>query len=210
MMTETRIGLRRRVWRCSLGLAGVSVLTLSLSCINPALLNQGTGALYPLAPGDTPFVMLLVVNDTTADLDVTFNVDYGALQPVPYFFKTLSPGIHERGALVPYPFLRVAIGSLTNPFDPSIVAHLPTGLTVQVPFGHAPLVAGQDFQRGDTLVFHLVGDTRSASAITVDVGRIAGSSQTGPFTRADTFQTVELLLLQNGLTGNGIPTSTTP
>ncbi len=176
-------------------------MLLSLGCLNPNLVNSTTGRLYPLAPGDQPFVLATVINDTLATVDLQINVDEGRSTPSSYFFTDLDPLSRTAGTLVPYPFLRIAIGNLDNPFAPSIVGTFPDGLTIQVPFGQPALVAGQDLKKGDTIIFHLVADTRSPTAIHVDTGVLDGSTQQGPFSREDTFAVARLLLLTNGLAG---------
>jgi hypothetical protein len=93
------------------------------------------------------------------------------------------------------------LGDLDNPFATQIVATLPNGLTVQVPTEQPALVAGQDFKEGDTILFHFIGDPRVPSAIRLSVGVLDGESQVGPFSRADTFETVKLLLALNQLSG---------
>lgn len=198
------LGSPRRLVRGAFALAAL----LSLSCINPNLVNETRGGLYPLAPGDQPFVLVTMINDTTATIDVQLLVDEGRLQPTTYTFTNFEPGIRTEGVLLPYPFLRVALGNLDNPFAPSIAATLPTGLTVQVPFGQTALVAGRDFDRGDTIIFQFVADSRSPSAIRVATGLVDGETQEGPFTRADTFQTITALLLLNGLSGTTTGTTT--
>src|SRR5205085_919370 len=96
------------------------------------------------------------LNDTTATLSFQLLVDIGRTTPGTFFFQNFSPGERTEGVLVPYPFLRMAIGNLDNPFAPTISATLPDGLTVQTPFGHPALVAGTDFKSGDTIIFDFV------------------------------------------------------
>src|SRR5690606_10447650 len=129
--------------------------------------------------------------------------------PTIYTFENFEPGVRTQGVLLPYPFLRAALGNLDNPFAPSISATLPDGLTVQVPFGQTALVAGQDFDRGDTIIFQFVADARSPAAIRVATGIVDGETQKGPFSRADTFRTITSLLVANGLNLTGLGTGTT-
>jgi hypothetical protein len=189
-----------------LQLVGVCLLA---SCFNPQVVNNAVGGLYPTAPGNNPFVLATIVNDTTASLTGTITVDEGRLTPRTYTFTTLDPGTRTAGVLIPWPFLRLTIGDLANPFAPSIACTLPSGLTVQVPFGQTPLIAGQDVARGDTIIFDMVADARDPSAIRVSTSRILAETQTGPFSQADTFTTARLLLLQSGLGGlvGGAPTA---
>jgi hypothetical protein len=198
-----------RSWLVSLG--GVALLLACPGCFNPELVNSTVGGLYPLAPGDTDMVAVTIINDTSAVLDLQILVDDGRLTPQSFFFNDLDPGTRTAGVLLPYPFLRVNIGNLENPFTPSIVATFPdTGLTIQVPSGLASLVAGKDFDSGDAIIYQIVNDARTTTGIRVDVGIVDGATQEGPFSRADTFEVVRLLLLQNGFNTIGLGTITTP
>ena len=192
------------------GLGGAALLAAGSGCLNPELVNVTTGGLYPTAPGDTDMVAVTIINDTSATIDLQVLMDDGRLTPQTFFFTDLDPGTRTAGVLLPYPFLRVAIGNLENPFDPAIVATFPdTGLTIQVPSGQPALVAGRDFKSGDAIIYQIVNDVRTPTGIRVDVGVVDGSTQRGPFTRADTFEVVRLLLLQNGLNTIGTTTTTT-
>lgn len=174
-----------------------------VSCLNPEVFNSASGGLYPIAPGDQPFVLVEVINETTADIDFTISVDEGRVTPKTYVFSDISPLTRDAGVLLPYPFLRLALGDLENPFAPAITATLPDGLTVQVPSMQYALQAGVNFKQGDTVIYHVVSDARSPAAITISAAVIDGSTQTGPFSRADTFQTVRQLLLLNGVSAAG-------
>lgn len=189
-----------RIWR--LVVSASLCMVLASGCLNPDVFNSTAGGtLYPIAPGDQPFVLVEVVNDTTATVDFNITVDEGRVTPKRYVFADLTPATRDAGVLLPFPFLRVAIGDLENPFAPAITATLPDGVTVQVPSMQNALVAGVDFQEGDTIIFRLVADARSPTAILLSTGIIDGSTQGGSFSRADTFEVVKLLLLRNGLTG---------
>jgi hypothetical protein len=172
-------------------------LSLLSGCLNPAFLNSRSGGLYPTAPGDQPFVLATVINDTQATIDVRILVDEGRPTPTSYLFTDLDPQSRLAGTLIPFPFLRIAVGDLDNPFGAGTVATFQNGLTVQVPSGMPAMIAGVDFKEGDTIFFHFVGDPRAPSAIRTSAGILDGSSQVGPFGRADTFETVKLLLLLN-------------
>jgi hypothetical protein len=182
-----------------LAVAGTLTALSSLSCISPEVANKAGANFYPLAPGNQPFVLVTLINSTTASLDVTIEVDTGSSTPVPYFFQNITPGLRTQGVLLPYPFLRVSLGDPDSPFTPSIRATLPNNLTVEVPFGQPALVAGTDFQKGDTIIFDFVADARSNTAISVSTGIVPASTQLGPFSRANTFATVTALLAINGV-----------
>jgi hypothetical protein len=188
----------------------VAVGLSTSSCVNPNLVNQSGGELYPLAPGDQPYVLVTLINKTTASLSGQVLVDEGATTPLAIGFQNFLPGVTTKGILLPYPFLRVAVGNLDNPLAPSILATLPDGVTVLVPFGQTALVAGTDFKRGDTILFEFVADARSPTAITISTGIVDGSTQVGPFSREDTFQTVTALLLANGLDTNFLASPSSP
>lgn len=170
-----------------------------VGCLNPDLVNQSLGGLYPTAPGDTPFVLATVVNQTSASIDLRIFADDGSIQPPSLLFTNLSSKEKVAGTLFDWPVLRLSIGDPNNPTAPSIVATFPDGLTIQLPFGRAPLVAGQDYDSGDNVIFLLTEDPRSQTGIVISVGVIDGAGQEGPFTRADTFETIRLLLIINGL-----------
>jgi len=172
-------------------------------CLNPALFNQASGALFPTAPGDEPFLAVRVINDTTATLDVPIMYDDGLtylspLPPNPTFLITdLTPEVRETGVVLRWPVLRVALGDLDNPVLPAIVARLPEGQTAGAPFGHRALEVGVDYDRGDTIIFYINEDSRSAAVLTVSIGVIDGAAQGQP-SRADPFEATRLLLEAGG------------
>src|SRR5690606_36256038 len=115
----------RRGWVVAVtALAGLAGLA-SLSCVNPEVVKKTQGGLYPLAPGAQPFVLVTMIKDTTATIAAQLLVDEGRLQPTIYTFENFEPGVRTQGVLLPYPFLRAALGNLDNPFAPSISATLP-------------------------------------------------------------------------------------
>jgi hypothetical protein len=173
---------------------------LCSGCVNPDLVNTASGSLYPSAPGDEPFLLVKVVNDSTATLDVPIAYDDGT-NPLPFLVRDLTPEANEVGVLLEWPVTRVAIADLNNPFTPGVIAALPDGTTVAIPSLQQALTAGVNYQRGDTIIYRFLSDSRNPAAISVAVGRIDGSTQTGPFSRRDTFTTVRQLLQTTGLTG---------
>ena len=182
-----------RRWALPATLAGC--LALLCGCLNPEFLNAKSGGLYPLAPGDQPFVLVTVINDTQATIDTQIVVDEGRPSPTTYLFTDLDPQSRVAGTLILYPFLRMALGNLDNPFLGGTVATFQNGLTVEVPSGLPALVAGVDFKEGDTIFFHLIGDPNVPAAIRTSAGVLDGSTQVGPFRREDTFAVVKYLLL---------------
>jgi hypothetical protein len=183
-------------------LALCGTLPVTMSCLNPEQVNAAVGGLYPTAPGDTPFVLVRLINDTNASLDTVISIDQGSTVTRTIVVDDLTPGIRELGYLIPWPFLRVSLGALDSPFTPSITGTFGGGGSIAVPFGQPALAAGQQFDEGDTVIFRITGDIRTPSSVVVSSGLIDGATQTGPLSRADTFRTVELLLLNNAI---GVP-----
>lgn len=179
------------------GLALLGLVPLATGCLNPNLVNQAVGGFYPTAPGDTPFLMVQVINNTQARLDVPIVYDNGVTTPT-FFIRDLNPLSYDTGVVLAWPILRVAIGDLNDPVAPTISATYANGATQSVPFGHPALQAGVDYQRGDTIVFIVTGNAQSPAYLAVSVGRIDGATQVGSTQRADPFGVAELLLLQNG------------
>ncbi len=188
----------RSVGRGAAALVLLGLLACSTGCLNPQFVNSLSGNFYPVAPGGTGFVLARVVNDTDATVDFQLTADTGTVTPSTVTFRGLDPLSREEGTMFAWPILRLGLGNLDNPLEPSITATFADGLTIRVPFARAPLVGGTDFQRGDTVVFRLTADSRSPTYIRVAIGRINGAGQQGPFSRANTFQVAELLLLQSG------------
>ena len=181
----------------ALGLTLLGLVPLATGCLNPNLVNQVTGGFYPTAPGDTPFRMVQVVNDTQARLDVPIVYDNGITTPTVYI-RDLNPLSYDTGVVLAWPVIRLAIGDLTTPLSPTINATCASGATQGVPFGHPALQAGVDYVRGDTIIFFITGNAQSGAYLTVSVGRIDGAADAGSTKRADPFGVTELLLLQNG------------
>jgi len=178
----------------------IALLLWVSGCINPELVNSVGGNLYPTAPGDTRFLLVRVINETTATLDIPIAFEDGT-GSLPVLVADLTPAGREVGVLFDWPILRVAIADLDNPLAPGIIATYTDGTSITVPSQLNALVAEQDFFKGDTVIYQFTADARSPSAIRVSVGRVDGSTQEGPFTRSDTFEKVELLLQGNGLVG---------
>lgn len=187
-----------RALRATAALAALGVMLTCTGCLNPQFLNQFNASYYPTAPGDNPFVLVRLVNDTTAKIDVDVVADDGSVPPPVYSFTDLDSLSREAGVVVPWPIRRVSLGDPDQPMTASVTATFPNGLTTEIAPMQAALVAGQDFQRGDTIVYYFSADARSPAFITVSSGLIPGANQTGPF-RADTFSVLQLVLLRNGL-----------
>lgn len=175
----------------------MSLIALVTGCLNPEFLNQNARVLYPVAPGDEPFVLIWIVNDTPATIDIPLVYDDGLNENV-YQILALSPEVRETGILLEWPVLEVAIGDLDDPWVPSMIATFPDGTVSAVPFGNEALVAGSHFQKGDALVFYLNEDSRSDAFISVGIGKLDAEEQPPFYTRADPFEAARLLLILNG------------
>lgn len=174
------------------------LLPLVAGCLNPNFLNSSVGGFYPTAPGDEPFIMVRVINDTSATLDIPIVYDDGTTPTYTYIIRGLTPAGRDTGILLEWPVLRVALGDLNNPVLPLILAYYPDGSSSGVPFGQAALEAGVDYDRGDTIIFHITEDSRSAAYIRVSSGLIDGAGQTGTFDRGNPFERLRLLLFSSG------------
>jgi hypothetical protein len=175
----------------------LALLTASTGCVNPQLANRVTGDLYPITPGTQPYLMVRVINDTTATVDVPIVYNDGVADRE-YIISGLTPEASETGILLEWPVLEVAVGSLTDPYGSGIIATLPDGSVAAVPFGHDALQAGVNYDRGDTIIFYITPDARSEAFITISIGYIDADWQPDTFTRADPFEATRLILLLNG------------
>lgn len=192
---------RRRVNYLKLSLIAV-LLQLSIhGCLNPAFVNQlSGGSVVPLAPGDVPFVHILVVNSTA---DAILDIQFGWTPPFQGFITTFLHGIApntQMGTLLDCSVQQIGLG---NPLDLSVPAITITrgDLTFDVPASSFPLVfkKGSDFACGDTLVLNVIDDRSNGYGIKIVPGRVDGTTQTGPFSGPDTFQIVHGLLTLNGV-----------
>ncbi|NLX12047.1 MAG: hypothetical protein GXY44_00125 [Phycisphaerales bacterium] len=174
-------------------------------CLNPLFVNNASGGLYALAPGsDEPFLLVRAINDTQATLNIPIVFDDGMTsinQVLTRPINELSPEMKELGVLLPWPVIKLGIGSLDDrpefSLSPSIVAVFPDGNTIGVPFGYESLKEGLDFNKGDAIIFHFVADAQNIHFITLSIGRIDGATQTESFSRGDTFETIRQTLLFN-------------
>lgn len=176
----------------------VALLPMTGGCLNPDFLNSTVGGYYPTAPGDEPFVMIRVINETSAMLDIPIVYDDGTTPTFTYIIRGLTPTGRDTGILLDWPILRIALGDLNNPMLPLILAYYPDGSSGAVAFGQAALEAGVDYDRGDTIIFHFTEDSRSAAYIRVSAGLIDGATQTGSFDRGDPFERLRLLMTSTG------------
>ncbi len=172
-------------------------LASTSGCLNPGFVNQlAGGSIVPLAPGDTPFVQVLVIN-ATASKSLSFEFGWSPE------FQGFSTGFinnvvaeTQRGFLLACPVDKIGLG---NPLDLNQPAIVIDG-TVDVPASAFPLflLEGRDFYCGDTVVLTVTDDTNNGYGIHISAGRIDGATQTGPFSGPDTFEIVNELLMSNG------------
>ncbi len=215
--TDSRLAFDQSARSLTLIAALFALAAGSTGCLNPETLNAAFGTYYPVAPGNTPFLMARVINDTSGVAEqVPIIYDDGSTVPPVVYITSLNPQGREEGVVLHWPVYRLAIGSLTDPYMPSIKLTIqnqaalqgqtgtttqPSAVTVgatQVPFGHPALQAGVDYNRGDVIVFRLVEDVRSSSFIRVDISRIDATQGGGDGSRADTFANLWQLLATKG------------
>lgn len=202
---RSRSDLRRLLTGLAVGL----LPGLMTSCLNPDVVNQATGGLYPAAPGDEPFLLVRIINDTQADLarvPVVYDDGTGA--------KTINLKVQQGergiGVLLDWPVTRVTVGSLDSTLIPSVTATLEEGVDVVIPTLINPARADTDYVRGDALVYRFTSDSRNPAAINLSLYKIDGSTERGPFTRADTFRTVRQILEVSALGGATTAKTLTP
>lgn len=193
-------------------LAAACVLTASLSgCLNPTFVNSLSGgtarSAVPLAPGDTPYVHILVINASALyelDFQVAFTPAFQGYNSV-----TLAvPPETQEGIVLPCPVSQVGLGDPLDLTYPAIVLNPIDGSNaINIPAGAFPLTlkSGENFNCGDTVVFTVVDDRTSGFGIAVSTGRVDGTTQTGPFSGPDTYEVLQLLLLSSGTPPTTVP-----
>ncbi len=205
-----------RVSRAASG-AAAGLLALCCGCLNPESFNAVLGY-YPTYPGDTPFLMVRVINETSGTLTrVPIIYTDGSSSPTIFYVTDLNYLAADSGILLQWPIYQLALGeSLNDPYTPSITISFqqntnttdsngtgasPSSTTSslnRIPFGHPTLVAGTDFNRGDTLIFRLVQDVQTAPYVRVWINRIAASETQAGRYREDPFLTLWGLLATKG------------
>lgn len=198
---------KRTIARTCLALAAAFLLAGNVGCLNPAFINQvSNGSVVPTAPGDTPFVHVLVINATQ---ELTASVLFGW---TPDFQGYNSAGVivfpeQQQGFLLACPVNQIGLGDPSNLITPAIILTTATGTEIDVPASAFPLVVaqGRDFRCGDTVVFTILDDSSSGYGIRILPGRVDGSTQQGPFSGPDTFEIVQLLLMSSGRPPTVVP-----
>jgi hypothetical protein len=176
-------------------MAAMGTLALTAGCLNPQTFNAALGNLYPVTPAGQPFVLVRVINDTTAtfqQVPIVYD-DGNDPAPAPIVIQNLTPAGHDSGILLDWPVWAVSIGSATNTLSPGIIAVFPDGTTTLVA-PTASLQAGVDFTVGDALVFHVTADARSTKTLYISVGRIEAASQGDNYSRDNPFAKVAGIL----------------
>lgn len=170
-------------------------------CFNPAFVNQvGGGGIVPLAPGDTPFVHVLVINATASS---TVGMQVGWTPEFQNYNTGAILGIapqQQRGVLLGCPIDQIGLGNPNNLNDPAVIITPEGGNDINVPAGAFPLVMvrGRDFECGDTVILTVIDDRNNGYGIQILPGRVDGATQRGPFTGPDTFEIVQFMLLSAG------------
>lgn len=189
---------RRHTLRPAIFLAiALGILAVCSGCLNPEFVNRINGRLYPIVPGDQPFLLVRVINNTNAAVDVPIVYNDGTADRE-FVITGLTPQVHETGIVLDWPVMRVALCDLDNAYNPTIIATLPDGSISAVPFGYSALEAGVDYMAGDGIIFSLNGDVRSPAFVRVNIGRIDAELQPSGFSRADPFEAANLILLLGG------------
>jgi len=193
LIREGRPALRFPAFRTSL----MGLLVCCCGCLNPDTFNQYTGRLYPIVPGKQPFLLVRVINNTTATVDVPIVYDDGSGRKQ-YVITGLTPLAYETGIALDWPVTRLALCDLDNPYRATIIATLPDGSLSAVPYANRTLEAGVDYDMGDGVTFVLNNDVRSDAYISVSLGFTDADWQPSSFTRADPFEAAYLILLLGG------------
>ncbi len=196
--------MKRSKKRCG----AVVLLSLLLGCTSGEILPgfEIGPASVPVAPGDTPFVMIRCLNGSGI-----FAIDF-LIQTESTTSSGLATGggnllnVRSNGGdaslILPCPVDRITLGNLNDPNAIGFRVGIPGQQKIEVVWAQDPLVAGFSYNCGDTVIFQAIDDQNSSGGILVSTGLIGGASQTGPFTGPDTFANLEALLLAEGLLPN--------
>jgi len=162
------------------------------------------GSAVPAAPGDTPFVMIKVINQSSS-----FAVDFIIQTETTTASGTTVGGgtlrnVRSYGGdaslIVPCPVDRIGLGNLNDPNSTGYRVGVPGEADkVDVAWGQAPLVAGFSYNCGDTVLFMVVDSQTESGGVLVTTGLIGGATEVGPFSGPDTFEILEDLLRAEGL-----------
>ncbi len=177
-------------------LAGLSsAATCATGVLNPQFLNLQTGAVFPVAPGDTEFVLVEVANQTR-EKQVTFLLSVETADGPQTLELVTTPDLPTQAAVFSCPVARIGLGELGNLESSGIrITNPETGQFFEAPWDRNPLTEGRSFLCGDTILFLATTDTSVAGSVVLTVGRIDGGAQAGPFSGADTFENLEEIVI---------------
>jgi hypothetical protein len=184
-----------------------AVLTSFSGCFNPTFVNQiSGGSVVPIAPGDTPFIHVLIINATESS---NVGMQLGWTPQVQGRNAAGYTGIapeQQIGFLLPCPIEQIGLGNPNDLTSPAVIIESSAG-EINIPAGAFPLILqrGRDFDCGDTVVLTVVDSRSNVYGVEILPGRVRGSGQTGPFSGPDTFEIVELLLMGTGLPPTPVP-----
>jgi hypothetical protein len=181
-------------------LAGLGLL-VAAGCDNVGLVGIGGGPSVPVAPGDTPFVLVRCVN-ASSQFTVEFLIEVDtplAEQGAPTGGElTVSPGGNS-GQVFQCPVDRITLGSFTDEGAVGYRTSFPGGPQIDLVWDQDPLVSGFSYNCGDTVVFMAVDNTNMPGGVEIVAGLIGGADQTGPFSGPDTYENLLQLLASENL-----------
>ena len=162
------------------------------------------GSSVPTAPGDTPFVMIKAINQSSfVNVDFIIQTETTTAAGTTVGGGTLSDVRAVGGdavLVVPCPVDRIGLGNLNDPSSTGLRISFPgSSDKTDLAWGQAPLVSGFSYNCGDTVIFLLVDDQASPGGVLVTTGLIGGATETGPFAGPDTFANLESVLRSEGL-----------
>ena len=162
-----------------------------------------TGSSLPIAPGDTPFVLIKVINRSSQ-----FTIDFLIQTETTTTTGTVATSRELRNVrsnggnaalIVQCPADRIGLGNLNDPESIGFRVGFPGQEKIGVAWGQAPLVSGFSYNCGDLVVFLATDSATEPSGVRIDTGLIGGASEVGPFTGPDTYENLEDLLRSEGL-----------
>ncbi len=179
--------------KCTLALLGaLCMIAGQLGCLNPGFVNMVGGSVFPTAPGDTNFVLVVVVNKS--GVPITFVVTAEAPGAAGSTELETSGASDSLGVMFTCPVDRIGLGDLDDPQSTGYFLVFPDG-RLGMPWGQFPL----NYTCGDAVVFLATADANAPGGVSITTGVVDGSTQVGPFSGADTFETVEDVLRAAGL-----------
>lgn len=188
--------------RSALGAAmAAAVLLPQATCINPELVNTVSGgAVVPAAPGAEEFVVIQLINNSNFFLDALVSVDVpdpgSLIADIRSVFENIRPQGGDAAVVLRCPVDRVGLGSLSDPSSSGFRVGIAPQGKIGVAWGETPLVAGFNYDCGDTVLFVAINDATASGGVRIDAGVVSGAAQ--PVPAIDTFGTLEAVLTSNG------------